>query len=205
MIRQHLIRNPEGEQFLPGILPTEQHHFPRARQADDIGDLDDVLEPVGQAQLHCRHAHARIRGTEPEIRHQRELEAGAQAIAVHSGDHRSGHALQQPGNRALAFVVAFGGDRVGADTTKLADVIAGAEGAIASAGKDQHADGGIFLDPGQQRRQGLPHLGVDRVQPARIIEGQASNPVAGREADEVSHLDGPRRAPRSLPCRAARE
>jgi hypothetical protein len=77
-------------QLRPRHAGTGQHHAPRLRQPDDINQLDDILQPIGQPQLHRRHAHPGISAGEAQVALQRQFQPRTQAMALNGGHRRLG-------------------------------------------------------------------------------------------------------------------
>ena len=141
------VDEPHVQRLLGVVLAAQEPDLPRLLLADDAGQEAGAVAAVERADLRAGLAEAGVVGRDGQVAHDVEHMAAADRVARHHGDDRLGRApdldLEVEDVEAADALLR---DLVVADVAVVAAdalVAAGAEGLVALAGEDDHADLGV--------------------------------------------------------------
>ena len=129
-----------------GFAGEEQ--FERDALADEAGKALGAAVAGDDAEFDLGLAEFGVFGGDADGAGHGHFESAAEGEAVEGGEDGLAEGFELAEKRLAFFRLALGGD--GGEGGELADVSAGDEGAIAGAGEEEGADGGIISDFGEE-------------------------------------------------------
>ena len=167
--------------------PPLKEDFQGHLRADKIAQATDFRIRHHQPELADRSPEAARFTTNADIAKARNLQAAADAGPLNHGHHRR-HAIAKG---ADAFVhqlpVGFRLFRVGPLLGKFGNVVAGAEGPVASAAKHDTADLGVRRKSVEGFTQQLPHVLGKGIELLRTVEDHRRDVVRTLNQDGIGH------------------
>ena len=143
--------------------------------ADELGE-EGGFDDAGDADARFGHAEAGAFGSDAHVAGRGDFEAAAEGVAVHAGDDGGGAGADGDADEVKVLDQGAGGE--GGEGGHFVDVDAADEGFFAGAGEDDGAQRGVGGDVAEGGDQGVHRGGVDDVDFAGVVDGDAGDGAA---------------------------
>ena len=192
--RYKFVDQADAEGFCGVDKLRGEHDAEGGAAADEAGEALGSAVAGDEAELDLRKAETGLVAGDAEGAGEGEFAATTEGYAVDGGDDRLAGTLEVGLDESedLVATLGVGTARDGVGFGQGADVGPGGEGAIACAGEQDDANGGVSGEGGEEVLEFVEHLGVEGVEDLGAIEGDGGDgavegAVQGGECGGIDH------------------